>query len=477
MVILMLLYADSTQAQTQRGRKGGNQDWNSSEYGGTRSPRQLRTALASKGFTWLSGSPADNEKLSIGKNSQFFGFVALRYQSGRAANRGALGRAFFSIANPTQRKILAEAVKAEEKTLQQWWAARKQILRLFENHLYTGLPTDDAKLATVGKQYAELGAKVTIIEAQAFARLEDTLTQSQNASLRGWRQNPESARQTRRRGPMKMTGLDREQTKQLENLFAKAFSWITGTAKDNQVIPLGQPAQFFGFVSIRHKSGHAANRGRIAKSFLEILNAPQQAVIDATIQKQLPAVQRFLENRRRFLDTLALLRTQPRKFSKSKAIEIAVEMGHNEIEVGSIEAIAYRKIRESMTDTQTAQMMRLRSNYVLDQSEVETKSFAERGAQLAMLCAGCHGAPGEHRASMLGPRLDGIFDRSIASAPGYTYSEAFLKLQRRGTWTEESMDQFLTRPRAYAPGTKMQFQGLLNPEDRKALIHFLRENY
>lgn len=475
LILILLFGIETTQAQDQRGRRNRNQnqDWNSIEYSGNRSPRQLRTALASKGFTWLSGSPADNEKLSIGKNSQFFGFVALRYQSGRAANRGALGRAFFSLANTNQRMILSRTVLAEEKLLRQWWETRNQLLRLFENHLYTGIPIDEGKAAQVGDKYAELSAMVSIIEARAFATLEDSLTVAQRSQIQSWRENPERAQQVRRDNRMVVTGFNRDQTKQLENLFAKAISWITGTEKDNEVIPLGQPAQFFGFVSIRHKSGHAANRGSIAKSFLEILDSDQHAVIDKAIRSQGPTVQRFLANRRRFLDALGLLRSQPNRFKQAEAIEIAVEMGKNEIEVGSIEAEAYRQIREMMTDDQTSQMMQLRGNYVLDQSEVETKTFAERGAQLAILCASCHGGPGQHRSTMLGPSLDGIFSRPIASSSGYEYSEAFSKFRSGRNWTSETMDQFLTRPRAYVPGTKMQFQGLLKPEDRKALIHYL----
>jgi cytochrome c len=48
---------------------------------------------------------------------------------------------------------------------------------------------------------------------------------------------------------------------------------------------------------------------------------------------------------------------------------------------------------------------------------------------------------------------------------------------RRGgneTWTPELLDQYLTNPKKFAPGTKMEFQGLLNEEDRKALIEHLK---
>lgn len=47
--------------------------------------------------------------------------------------------------------------------------------------------------------------------------------------------------------------------------------------------------------------------------------------------------------------------------------------------------------------------------------------------------------------------------------------------QKRGTrWTPALLDQFLKDPKAFAPGTKMEFQGLLNPEDRRALVEYLR---
>jgi len=41
-------------------------------------------------------------------------------------------------------------------------------------------------------------------------------------------------------------------------------------------------------------------------------------------------------------------------------------------------------------------------------------------------------------------------------------------------WTYESLDKFLEKPSAYAPGTKMNFVGLKKPEDRAAVIEYLR---
>lgn len=100
----------------------------------------------------------------------------------------------------------------------------------------------------------------------------------------------------------------------------------------------------------------------------------------------------------------------------------------------------------------------------------------ERGAALAILCSGCHGAPGQHRVEFPAPSLDGFWDRKFASGPDFEYSAALSDVRREGNgqWTTELLDRFLANPKKFAPGTKMEFQGLLNEQDRKALIEHLK---
>ena len=43
------------------------------------------------------------------------------------------------------------------------------------------------------------------------------------------------------------------------------------------------------------------------------------------------------------------------------------------------------------------------------------------------------------------------------------------------TWSFEAMDGYLTKPKDYVPGTKMAFPGIKKPEDRAALLAYLRE--
>jgi cytochrome c2 len=476
------VFSQNEEKKRGGGKKGGKPDskdtdtWSAEEYSGLRGEKDLQAALASKGFAWISGSPADNEKLSVGKNAQFFGFVALRYQSGRAANRGMLGRAMFAIADEAQRARMAEAVNAEKAAMQEWWVVREEILTLLEDHLYTGQSINREKLAPLGERFSLLNSMVATHEAAAFAAFEDSMTSAQRDIMARWRADAESAGDYGRDVRVEYENVDRDDQKQLEDLYAKAFSWITGKPEDNEIIPIGQPAQFFGFVSIRHKSGHAASRGTIAKDFFAMLNDEQQGFIEHAVEVQIPVVREFLENRHEFLNQLALLRTDSSAFDSDRVHYLSLRMGRLEMEAAVIEAEAYRKIRASMNDDQVAALMKMRGEYVIDEAQVAAMDMEQRGATLAILCSGCHGAPGQHRVGLPAPSLDGFWDRKIASGPNFEYSAALTTMRRGGneTWTPELLDQFLANPKKFAPGTKMEFQGLLKEEDREALIEHLK---
>lgn len=97
----------------------------------------------------------------------------------------------------------------------------------------------------------------------------------------------------------------------------------------------------------------------------------------------------------------------------------------------------------------------------------------ERGAALFKRCGPCHTVTpdGGNRA---GPTLHNIFGRRMGAVAGYPYSEAL----RKGdiVWTEENVADLFTRgPDVVTPGSKMPLQKLVNPEDRDALIDYLRQ--
>lgn len=477
--LLLFLCVAMVNVQAKDKPKKGDSSWNHSEYNSTRSVKNLRTSFVSKGFSWLSGSPADNEKLSVGKNAQFFGFVALRRDSGRAANRGALGKAFYSIASNEQRAIIGKAAADEAPLIDQWWDVRTAMLRLLETHLYDGQPIDEKKFYQLSREFGYLNGEVVLIEANAFAILEGTLTSEQKKIIVSWRKDPEQA--------FHYSGLkeieadiatlsDADAKKKTADLFAKAFSWLTGTLSSTTVIPLGQPAQFFGFVSIRHKSGHGAKRGKITKEFLNVLTKKQEGILDKAVFDATSEDKEFFAVRLKILEKLLLLRSDRKAFDSLVYQDLNRKIGEVEASIALIEARAYRDVRIEMTDQQVKDMMAIRDNYIIDPKQIQSGSIGERGEKLALLCSGCHEFSGRSSVYKIAPSLKGVFGRKIASINGFDYSSALTALnQDNKMWNPESLNQYLKSPKSFAPGTKMEFQGLLIDDDRNALIEYLKK--
>jgi len=87
-------------------------------------------------------------------------------------------------------------------------------------------------------------------------------------------------------------------------------------------------------------------------------------------------------------------------------------------------------------------------------------------------CTACHSLNegAKHRS---GPNLWDLIGRPVASAAGYNFSPA-LKGRSGEIWSYDNLDAFLANPKAWEPGTKMNFAGLRRPGQRAELIAYLR---
>lgn len=95
----------------------------------------------------------------------------------------------------------------------------------------------------------------------------------------------------------------------------------------------------------------------------------------------------------------------------------------------------------------------------------------ERGKQVAKACAACHSfEPGG--ANGTGPALAGVVGRAKAGHAGFSYSTAMK--EAGGSWGYSDLNHFLWKPKAYIKGTAMNYIGLKKPEDRAALIAYMR---
>jgi cytochrome c len=98
------------------------------------------------------------------------------------------------------------------------------------------------------------------------------------------------------------------------------------------------------------------------------------------------------------------------------------------------------------------------------------KADPAKGQQVFNKCMACHNAE-KGGANQLGPNLWDVIGEPIGQGKGFAFSDALSK--KGGTWSWDNLSQWLTSPRAFAPGTKMTFAGLGNPEDRANVIAFL----
>ena len=95
---------------------------------------------------------------------------------------------------------------------------------------------------------------------------------------------------------------------------------------------------------------------------------------------------------------------------------------------------------------------------------------AAKGEQVFKKCAACHNAD-PAGANALGPALFGVMGGPIAGKPGFAYSPALKEVG--GAWDWDKMSAWLANPKKFAPGNKMTFAGLGNPEDRANVMLFL----
>lgn len=95
-----------------------------------------------------------------------------------------------------------------------------------------------------------------------------------------------------------------------------------------------------------------------------------------------------------------------------------------------------------------------------------------RGQKISKACAACHsfdkGGP-----NGVGPNLWDVVGKAKQSKAGFTYSGALIE-HGNPKWEYIDLNEYLYKPKKYAPGTAMNFIGLKKPEDRAAIVAYLR---
>jgi cytochrome c len=95
----------------------------------------------------------------------------------------------------------------------------------------------------------------------------------------------------------------------------------------------------------------------------------------------------------------------------------------------------------------------------------------EKGQAAAKVCLTCHTFE-KNAPNRVGPNLFGIVgDKKGEGRGGFDFSAAMKA--KGGTWTYDDLNQFLTKPSAFVPGTKMGFAGIEKDSQRADVIDYL----
>ena len=99
----------------------------------------------------------------------------------------------------------------------------------------------------------------------------------------------------------------------------------------------------------------------------------------------------------------------------------------------------------------------------------------KKGEKVFKKCKACH-AVGPDAKNKVGPELNGIVGRKVASVEGYKYSKA-MKAFGEGdkVWDDETLHTYLTKPKKLVPKTKMAFAGLRKEKDRDNIVAYLAQ--
>jgi cytochrome c len=101
------------------------------------------------------------------------------------------------------------------------------------------------------------------------------------------------------------------------------------------------------------------------------------------------------------------------------------------------------------------------------------KADPAKGQADTKVCQSCHSFE-KGAGAKVGPPLYGVIGRPKGSVPGFAYSDGMKS--KGGDWTYEDLFQFITKPSAYVPGTKMTYPGEPDAQKRADIEAYLQKD-
>ncbi|MGL6314235.1 c-type cytochrome [Vibrio sp. WXL103] len=431
----------------------------------------LTEAVASRTLSWLTGSSANNDYISVGRMANYFGFVGLRVASGHSLSRSQVAKQTLAVLSDSQRRELVDLVQQQKTPYERVTKSRFAINRALEG-LLVGELISHGDFVILGEQYGLDEAMLGSTIAQRLGSITQSLTDQQKKQLNTIRTAHLAGRGHELSFQEYKLKLSKEDKRELTNLAARLLSWSTGSVEYNDFEVVGKPSQHFGFVSLRIESNHGVKRSQIAKQVMELLTDEQLGYLRQSAQNNIKQFDMFMHSRGKLLRELEVA-LDGGVIDLTKVAELGREVGRIEALMTWEQAQAMLKVRQTLSPSQSSLLLEMRAQYIADKSAVVVEDPISRGRQLYSQCSLCHSST---TPSVIAPKIDSILGAKVAGDSDFAYySPAIMEFaQNQKIWSESLFEQFIASPRALIPGTYMGFSGLSHQKDREALVKYIR---
>lgn len=129
-----------------------------------------------------------------------------------------------------------------------------------------------------------------------------------------------------------------------------------------------------------------------------------------------------------------------------------------------------------MTPTRLFSVLAAAAIWLANPVHAEEIGDVVAGEKIFRQCAACHqvGQGADHR---VGPHLNGVFGRKAGTMEGYDkYSNGLIRAGDDGlVWSLDKLDAYLENPKYLVSGTRMNFRGLKDAQDRANVLAYLRQ--